>query len=33
MDEIVFIFLDKFSIYTFDFNLFEISNKNGKKDR
>ena len=33
MEEIVLIFLSKFSIYIFDSNLFEILNKNGKKDR
>ena len=33
MDEIIFIFLSKYSIYTFDSNLFEILTKNSKKDR
>ena len=33
MDELDFMFLRKCSIYTFDFNLFEILNKNGKNDR
>ena len=33
MGEIVFIFLSKYSIYTFDSNLFEKLDKNGKKDR
>ena len=31
MEEIVFIFLSKCSIYTFDFNLFKILDKNGIK--